>query len=124
MWITTLWEMLVTVTKTSKEAFWDGAGTQGGGLLTGPSGDLIDFLSHSPTLGMGMGTRTRGTTAPQCPTVPSRTQTAMDRVTPATRMMTTTESLTVGTTAAWCPTLARKTQTVRHGRGPWQGLDV
>lgn len=77
-----------------------GVGTQGGELLTGPSGDLTDFLSHSPTLGMGMGTKIRGTTAPQCPTVPSRTQTAMDRVTPVTRTMTMTESLTVGTTAA------------------------
>lgn len=99
-----------------------GAGTQGRGLLTGPSGDLIDFLSHSLTLGMGMATRTPGTTAPQCPTAPSRTQTTMDRVTPAMRTMTMTESLTVGTTAVWCPTLARKTQTVRRERGPWWGL--
>lgn len=91
-------------------------GTQGGHLLTGPSGDLTVSLSHPPTLGTGMDTRILETTAPRYPTAPSRTQTAMDRVMTATRMMTTMESQTVGTTAAWCPTPARKTRTVRRGR--------
>lgn len=42
----------------------------------------------------------------------------MDRVMPAMRMMTTTESLTIRITAAWCPTRARKTQIVRQGVAP------
>lgn len=92
-------------------------GAQDGQPLTGPCEDLIVSLPPPPILGMGMGTRTLGTTAPQCPTAPSRTQTAMDRVMPAMRMTTTTESLTIGTTAAWCPTRARKTQIVRQGVG-------
>lgn len=85
-----------------------GVGTEGGRPRRSPLGNLTVSLSHPPILGMGMGTRTHGTTALQYQIVPSRIQITMARVTPATRMMTTTGSLTVGTTAAWCPTQIRK----------------
>lgn len=59
------------------------------------------LTSHFHTLGMGMVTRTPGTTAPQYPTVPSRTQIMMARAMPVMTMMTMTEFLIAGTTAAW-----------------------
>ena len=71
------------------------------------------LTSHFHTLGMGMVTRTPGTTAPQYPTVPSRTQIMMARAMPVMTMMTMTEFLIAGTTAAWCLTLAKRTMTVR-----------
>lgn len=82
---------------------------EGGRALPSTLGNLTVSVSHPPILGMGMGTRTHGTTALQYQIVPSRTQTTMARVTPATRMTTTTGSPTVGTTVAWCPTQTRKT---------------
>lgn len=99
-----------------------GGGGSGWVAPTGPSGHLIVSLPHPLTLGMGMGTRTLGTTAPQCPTAPSRIQTMMDRVMPVMTMMTTMGSLTVGTTAAWYPTQTRQTQIVRQGLGPVVGM--
>lgn len=83
-------------------------GTEGGRPRPSPLGNLTVSLSHPPIIGMGMGTRTHGTTALQYQIVPSRIQITMARVTPVTMMTTTMGSPTVGTIAAWCPTQTRK----------------